>query len=142
MLRRLMGDEAFFKGIQAFYRDWRFSKAGTDDFRAIMETQTPLRLDAFFRALDSRVDDPARAASQPSIDADGKTAVVRIEQVGDVFDFPLTVVVQYSDNTTEEITIPVTDATVEHKIALKSPRASRLRARSFDLCRDRPVSST
>ena len=23
------------KGIQAFYRDWRFSKAGTDDFRAV-----------------------------------------------------------------------------------------------------------
>ncbi|HVH55145.1 MAG TPA: M1 family aminopeptidase [Vicinamibacterales bacterium] len=127
MLRRLMGDEAFFKGIQAFYRDWRFSKAGTDDFRAIMETQTPLRLTRFFERwiLGSTI---PRARVTPKIDADGKTAVVRIEQVGDVFDFPLTVVVQYGDNTSEEITVAVTEATVDHKISLKSP-ARRIFAR-------------
>ena len=120
MLRRLMGDEAFFKGIQTFYRDWRFSKAGTDDFRAIMETQTPLRLSRFFERwiLGSTI---PRARVTPKIEANGETAVVRIEQIGDVFDFPLTVVVQYADNTSQEITVPVTEATVEHKISLKSP---------------------
>ena len=45
-----------------------------------------------------------------------------------MFDFPLTVVVQYADNTSEEITVPVTEATVDHKISLKSP-ARRIFAR-------------
>jgi hypothetical protein len=120
MLRRLMGDEAFFKGIRQFYSDWRFSKAGTDDFRAIMETQAPLRLSRFFDRwiLGSTI---PRIRVTPKIEADGKSAVVRIEQIGDVFDFPLTVVVQYADNTSEEVTVPVTEANVEHKIVLKSP---------------------
>jgi hypothetical protein len=127
MLRRLIGDEAFFKGIQAFYRDWRFSKAGTDDFRAIMETQTKLRLSRFFERwiLGSTV---PRVRVTPRIDPDGKTAVVQIEQIGDVFDFPLTVVVQYADSTSEAITVPVTEATVEHPITLKSA-ARRIFAR-------------
>ncbi len=141
MLRRLMGDEAFFKGIQTFYRDWRFSKAGTDDFRAIMETQTPLRLTRFFERwiLGSTI---PRARVTPKIDADGKTAVVRIEQVGDVFDFPLTVVVQYGDNTSEEITVPVTDATVDHKIVAQIDGATDLRARPADVRRDRALTRT
>ena len=119
MLRRLMGDEAFFKGIRQYYEVWRFSKAGTDDFRAIMESQTPLRLSRFFERWILGATIP-RVRVTPRVDADGQTAVVRIEQIGDVFDFPLTVVVQYADNTSEEITVPVTDATVDHKIALKS----------------------
>jgi hypothetical protein len=127
MLRRLMGDDAFFAGIKQFYRDWRFSKAGTDDFRAIMETQTKLRLTRFFDRwiLGSTI---PRIRVTPKIDADGKAAVVRIEQVGETFDFPLTVVVQYTDNTSEEITVPVTDVVVEHKIELKST-ARRILAR-------------
>ncbi|MGE5833104.1 MAG: M1 family aminopeptidase [Acidobacteriota bacterium] len=127
MLRRLMGDEAFFKGIRQFYSDWRFSKAGTDDFRALMETQTPLKLARFFDRwiLGSTI---PRIRVTPRIEGDGKSATVRIEQLGDVFDFPLTVVVQYADNTSEEITVPVTEANVDHKIALKSP-ARRVFAR-------------
>jgi hypothetical protein len=127
MLRRLMGDEAFFAGIKQFYRDWRFSKAGTDDFRAIMETQTKLRLTRFFERwiLGSTI---PRIRVTPKIDADGKAAVVRIEQLGEVFDFPLTVVVQYADGSSEEMTVPVTETTVERKIELKSP-ARRIFAR-------------
>src|SRR6185369_8542557 len=37
MLRRLVGDEAFFTGVRRFYRTMRFKKAGTEDFRAAME---------------------------------------------------------------------------------------------------------
>ena len=37
MLRRLVGDEAFFAGLRTFYDERRFKKAGTDDFRAAME---------------------------------------------------------------------------------------------------------
>ena len=34
MLRRLMGDEAFFRGLRRYYAENRFKKAGTDDLQA------------------------------------------------------------------------------------------------------------
>ena len=34
MLRRLIGDDAFFGACATFYEQWKFKKAGTDDFRA------------------------------------------------------------------------------------------------------------
>ena len=37
MLRRLVGDEAFFNGLREFYTTWRYKKAGTEDFRVAME---------------------------------------------------------------------------------------------------------
>ena len=48
MLRRLVGDEAFFRGLRRFYRDSRFRKVGTDDFRAAMERETGQPLERFF----------------------------------------------------------------------------------------------
>ena len=53
------------------------------------------------------------------IEPDGRVAVVRVQQVGDVFDLPLTVSVQYAEGSTEKITIPVTDALTEYPIGLK-----------------------
>ena len=48
MLRRLMGDEAFFAGLRDFYATWRYQKAGTDDFRVSMEKAGGQPLDRFF----------------------------------------------------------------------------------------------
>ena len=48
MLRRYIGDEAFFAGLRKFYADWRFKKAGTDDLQAAFQAATPQNLDVFF----------------------------------------------------------------------------------------------
>ena len=48
MLRRLVGDEAFFRGLRRFYAESRFTKAGTDDFRAAMEAESGRSLERFF----------------------------------------------------------------------------------------------
>ena len=49
MLRRLVGDEVFFRGLQRFYRTSRFtSSVGTADFRAAMELEAGRPLDRFF----------------------------------------------------------------------------------------------
>ena len=42
--------------------------------------------------------------------------VIRIEQTRGVFDFPLTVSVQYADGKSEERTIKVTDRIVEERV--------------------------
>ena len=48
MLRRLVGDETFFRGLSRFYDDRRFQKAGTDDFERVMEEVSGRSLDRFF----------------------------------------------------------------------------------------------
>ena len=60
MLRRLVGDEAFFRGLRRFYSASRFKKAGTDDFRAAMEAEAGRLARALLRAVDLRVDAAAR----------------------------------------------------------------------------------
>jgi Peptidase family M1 domain len=120
MLRRLIGDEAFFAGLRRYYLDWRWNKAGTDDLRAAFEAETPMRLTRFF-------DKWIRGATVPrllvttTVDAAGTSATIRVEQVGDVFDLPLTITVQYADGTSEAVTIPVVDAVTERLVALKRP---------------------
>src|SRR5207245_9127987 len=48
MLRRLVGDEAFFRGVRRFYEASRFRKAGTEELRAAMEAETGRPLERFF----------------------------------------------------------------------------------------------
>ena len=48
MLRRLVGDEAFFSGLRAFYAEHRYRKAGTDDLRQAMEAASGMALERFF----------------------------------------------------------------------------------------------
>jgi hypothetical protein len=48
MLRRLVGDEAFFRGVRRFYRESRFRKAGSEDFRLAMERESGRSLERFF----------------------------------------------------------------------------------------------
>ena len=71
MLRRLVGDEAFFRGIRAFYAEWRFQKAGTDDFRVAMEKASGSDLSAFFEAWIFRHGDPAAPGPPHGAGIDG-----------------------------------------------------------------------
>ena len=61
MLRRLMGDEAFFAGLRDFYATWRYNKAGTDDFRVVDGEGRRPAAGAFLRPLDLRQRDSDRA---------------------------------------------------------------------------------
>ncbi len=51
----------------------------------------------------------------------GELATVRIEQIGELFDLPVPILVQYADGRTEEVVLPVTEAVVEKSIPLKGP---------------------
>jgi aminopeptidase N len=116
MLRRLMGDEAFFAGLRDFYATWRYAKAGTDDFRLAMEKAGGQPLERFFeRWIYSGAIPTVRFASQ----IDGTQLRVRFDQKGDIFDIPITVTVLYADGTSDDITVKVTEATTEQVIPLK-----------------------
>jgi predicted metalloprotease with PDZ domain len=116
MLRRLMGDEAFFAGLRDFYAAWRYSKAGTDDFRAAMEKAGGQPLERFFERWIYGVAIPTVRFSS---EVDGTQLRVRFEQKGDVFDIPITVSIAYADGTAEDLIVKVTQATTERVIPLK-----------------------
>jgi hypothetical protein len=115
MLRRLVGDDAFFRGLRRFYRESRFQKAGTEDFRAAMEKESGQTLERFFQQW-------IYGSSIPRVKVgyrvDGPDVVLRVEQIGEVFDVPVTVTLQYSDRKAVDVLVPVTQQVVERRVQL------------------------
>ncbi len=115
MLRRLIGDEAFFSGIKTFYAETRFKKAGTDDLRKAMEAASGRDLNRFF---DRWIYDNGIPRLRYSTAVEGSELVARFEQAGDVFDVPVTIVVTYTDGKVAEFLVPVTEASTEARFPL------------------------
>jgi hypothetical protein len=120
MLRRLLGDEAFFRGLRRFYVGARFSKVGTEDLRFAMEAESGWSLTRFFErwiyaAELPRVTMTSRVEATP----DGRQEVIlRFDQEGDIFDLPVAVDLQYTDRRIQDVLVPVTDRTVEMRVPL------------------------
>jgi hypothetical protein len=115
MLRRLVGDEEFFRGLRRFYRESRFRKVGTDDLRAAMEKETGKTLERFFQQWIYGSTIPRVRVSYR---IEGADVVVRVEQIGEIFDVPVTVTLQYSDRKPVDVLIPVTEQAVERRLPL------------------------
>jgi aminopeptidase N len=117
MLRRLMGDEAFFAGLRDFYATWRYQKAGTDDFRTSMEKAAGHPLTRFFDRWIFGSGIPVVQFSSQVAGDDVLTA--RFEQKGDVYDLPVTVTIGYRDGTSEDVVVTLAEPVVERTIRLK-----------------------
>jgi hypothetical protein len=133
MLRRFMGDDAFFRGLRRFYFEWRFRKAGSDDLRLAMEAESGTSLVRFFERwiYESRV--PRLKFSwrtEREIGAGREAAVLRFEQAGDLFDVPVTVTFDYEDREAVNVVVKVTDAVTEMRVPLEG------RLRRVDVNRD------
>jgi hypothetical protein len=118
MLRRLLGDETFFAGVRRFYSEWRFAKAGTDDFRRAMESASSRDLRPFFESWIYGAAIP-RLKFTHKEQADG--LLLRFEHRLDVVHVPVTVEITYSSGETEEIVVPVTERVVERIVPLRGP---------------------
>ena len=127
MLRRLVGDEAFFAGVRQFYATWRFKKAGTEDFRAVMETAGRQDLSAFFEAWVYGTDIPELRFSY---EAGASSAILRFEHRREVVPVPVTVTITYAAGEAEEVVVPVMERAVERTVPLKG------RVRTIEANRD------
>jgi aminopeptidase N len=127
MLRQLVGDEPFFRGLQNFYRTSRFRSVGTLEFRAAMEAEAGRPLDRFF-------DRWIYGATLPRLDLtyriEGPDVILHVEQRSEVFEVPLMVTLQYVDRPSSDVLIAVTAPVVERRI----PLAGTLRG--IDLSKD------
>ena len=114
MLRRLLGDDVFFRGLRRFYMDRRYQKAGTEDFERALEAESGRVLDRFFERWIYGTEIPR---VRYSADVGEREVLVRFEQTGNlVFDLPVTVTLTYANGRTTDVMVPVTDVVVERSI--------------------------
>jgi aminopeptidase N len=118
MLRRFVGDDAFFAGLRRYYKENRFKKAGTDDLRTAMEAESGRSLSRFF---ERWVFESGIPRVRYSTLVNGESVTVRIEQFGDGYDLPITVTIQYADGRVQDEVIALTDATLDAHIAVTGP---------------------
>ncbi len=83
MLRRMLGDEVFFRGVHAYMARHALGLAETHDFRRAMEEASGLGLEWFFDQWCFRPGSPVVKAAL-SYDAASRTLTVRAEQVQQV----------------------------------------------------------
>jgi hypothetical protein len=115
MLRRMVGDDAFFEGLRQFYATSRFEKAGTDDFKNAVEAAAGRPLDRFF---DQWIFGSTLPRLKVTSRVDAAELVVHIEQLGEVFDVPVTITVRYADKKKADIVIPVTEQITDRRFPL------------------------
>jgi hypothetical protein len=119
MLRRTIGDEAFFAGLKAFYAENRFKKAGSDDLRRAMEAASRRDLSRFF---ERWIYDSGIPRIRYSTATEGTDLIVRFEQPSDdLYDLPVTVAITYTDGKTAEFVVQVNDATAIGSLPLAGP---------------------
>ncbi len=120
MLRRIVGDEAFFRGVRRLYFRFRFERAATSDVREAFERESGLDLARFFDTWIGGSGTPrvafgwSRPAGSPSDEA-----VVRIEQRGKESEFPVTLTVQYTDGRAEDTQVVVRGGEAEFRVPVK-----------------------
>jgi hypothetical protein len=114
MLRRTIGDEKFFRGLRRYYADNRFKKAGTEDLQRAMEAESGRSLERFFERWIFQSGLPRVRYSST---VEGQEVVVRFEQVGEVYDLPVTVTLHYGDKAVDDLAI-LDEAVVEKRFPL------------------------
>jgi hypothetical protein len=117
MLRKLIGDDAFFRGLRRFYSTWRFKKAGTEDVKAAFERESGRDLDAYF---DQWIYGSSLPRLKFSYTTEPGAVVVRFEQIGEPFELPVTVTIKHAASSTD-VTIPVVDQVTTTRIPVASP---------------------
>ena len=115
MLRRLIGDDAFFKGLRRFYAGARFRKAGTDELKEAFETESGRSLDRFF---DQWIYGSSLPRLKVSYSIVGNELAVHVDQLGEVFDVPVTFTVEYADRKKADIVVAVTERALDRRIPL------------------------
>ena len=111
MLRRLIGDEAFFAGLRRFYTEQKFQKADTEALRRTFEAESGRPLDRFFNQWIYGVDLPRIRFSREI--APG-SVTMRLEQTTEqIFDIPVTVTITYASGRTQEQVVSLTERTLE-----------------------------
>jgi len=127
MLRRWVGDDAFFRGLRALYKQSRYTKIGTRHVQRAFEGESKLDLSRFFEAWIRTADIPRL---RTSFEASGRSVSVRIDQLGPVMDVPVTVSVVYASGATDDHLVKLSEGSTFVQLPASSP------VRGIELNRD------
>lgn len=121
MLRRLVGDEGFFRGLRRFYERGRFEKTGTDDFRRVMEAETGRNLERFFERWIYGFGVPTvQVTHTVEQDPDGASFVVlRAEQEGLIYDLPIAVEIEQESRAVRHVVLMLDDRSAELRVPVE-----------------------
>jgi len=97
MLRDMIGDEAFGKGIRSFWEKHRFTRAGWSELRAAFEEASGKRLGEFFDQWLNRAGGPSLAIAGARMGASGKRLQLTIEQSAPAYAMRVPVEIVYQD---------------------------------------------
>ena len=90
MLRDILGDEAFFKGLRDFYEAYKFGSVRTGQFRDFMEDASGRDLEKFFQGWFFSYELPeVRVTTEEEKLGGEDVLLVRVNQVKGLFVFPL-----------------------------------------------------
>jgi len=123
MLRRVIGDDAFFNGLRRFYNEMRFQSAGTDDLIMAFESEADRSLKDFFERWIHEFDFPTLrfnywVEEKLSEQQSQSEVVLRLQQEGKLFEVPVTVTLRYRSGSEQTIVLPVTERINEFRIPL------------------------
>jgi hypothetical protein len=127
MLRRWVGDDAFFRGLRALYVQSRYTKVGTRHVQRVFETESGLDLSRFFENWIRTAETPRLRAS---FEAAGGSVSVRIDQLGPVMDVPVTVSVVYASGAIEDHLVKLSEGSTFVQLPASGP------VRGIELNRD------
>src|SRR4029078_3004337 len=95
----------FFRGIRRYYATSRFRKVGTDDLRAAMEEEYGHPLDRFF---ENWIYGDSLPRVKFSYKVEGRIVQLHAEQVGELFEVPITVTLEYAHRKPVDVVLPLT----------------------------------
>jgi aminopeptidase N len=134
MLRRVVGDDTFTRGLQRFYGVSRFRRVGTDDLRAAFEYESGRPLDLFFERWIHEADVPTLQTSWSvddpmtsnggALSGNGASPVVRVRIQQDatrLYILPLTVTVVFADGSTERAIAQIEGETTDLVVPVTRP---------------------
>ncbi len=127
MLRRLVGDASFYRGLRRFYMESRFRKVGTDDAKKAFETESGEELDRFFDGWIMSADVPqirVERQIQTNLPEGAGLRIIFEQQQPELFDMVIPIAVRYTsgDSDTHEVRVRErrTEVTVPLRGQLKS----------------------
>jgi peptidase M1-like protein len=117
MLRRLLGDDAFFGALRRFYASAKFRKVGTDELKSAFEVESGRSLDRFF---DQWIYGSTLPRLKVQYRVEGNDLAVHIDQLSEVFEMPVVLTVEFADRSKTNLVIPVSERTLDRRFPLSA----------------------
>ncbi|RLD19587.1 MAG: M1 family peptidase [Bacteroidetes bacterium] len=119
MLRREVGDDIFFKGIQTYYMTYRDSNASSDDLRQVFETLSGKNLKSFFKQW---LYIPGHPRLKHTFKNDSGRVIIEIQQIQKkAFKFPLDIKLVFEGGKSEVRKLNISKKKGSFKIATSHP---------------------